>query len=177
MNDEQDLRETFCELSKARIAPYKNTWKPLQDTVHWWNLLLAQEWGLQFYQTRSNAVVLYDTLPLEFIEKVICMKTKEQLDQRESARPRVVLKANSQWIYKIYPDKKQDHLGKHKAMHRASGKPDATLWITEFHAYPSQQFDSRMNKDNIQLPSWSRSLSHISTRNNFLRCESDAEDQ
>ena len=54
--------------------------------------------------------------------------------------------------YKIYPDKKQDHLGKHKAMHRASGKPDATLWITEFQAYPSQQFNGTMNKDNIQLP-------------------------
>ena len=47
-----------------RIAPYKNTWKPLQDTVYWCNLLLAQERGLQFYQTRSNAVVLYDTLPV-----------------------------------------------------------------------------------------------------------------
>ena len=47
--------------------------------------------------------------------------------------------------YKIYPDKKQDHLGKHKAMHRVSGKPDATLWITEFQAYPSEQFSSTMN--------------------------------
>ena len=48
--------------------------------------------------------------------------------------------------YKIYQDKKQDHLGKHKAMHRASGKPDATLWITEFQAYPSEQFNRRMNR-------------------------------
>ena len=31
----------------------------------------------------------------EFIEKAICMKTVEQLYQWESARPRVVLKANS----------------------------------------------------------------------------------
>ena len=96
MDDEQGLRETFCDLSKARIVPYKNTLKPPQDTVYWCNLLLAQEGGLQFYQTRSNAVVLYDTLPAEFTEKAICMKTKEQLYQRESARPRVVLRANSQ---------------------------------------------------------------------------------
>ena len=54
--------------------------------------------GLQFYQTRSNAVTLYDTLLAEFIEKAICMKTKDQLYQRESdiLRPRIVLKANSQ---------------------------------------------------------------------------------
>ena len=54
-------------------------------------------------------------------------------------------------VYKIYPDKKQDHLGQHKAMHRASRKLGATLWITEFQAYLSQQFNSRMNKDNIQF--------------------------
>ena len=77
MDDEQGLRETFCDLSQERIAPYRNTWKPLQDTVHWCNLLLAQERGLQFYQTRSNAVILYDTLLAEFIEKAICMKTTE----------------------------------------------------------------------------------------------------
>ena len=38
------------------------------------------------------------TLPAEFIEKAICMKTKDQLYQRESVilRPRLVLKAYSQ---------------------------------------------------------------------------------
>ena len=96
MDDEQGLRETFCDLSKSRIAPYKNTWKPLQDMVYWCNLLLAQEGGPQFYQTRSNAVVLHDTLPAEFIGRAVCMKTVEQVYQRESARPRVVLRADSQ---------------------------------------------------------------------------------
>ena len=55
--------------------------------------------------------------------------------------------------HKIYQVKKQDHLGKHKAMHRASGRPEATLWIAEIQPHPSQQFISRMNKDNVQLPS------------------------
>ena len=95
MDDEQGL--TFCDLSKARIVPYKNTWKPLQDTVYWCNLLLAQEKGLQFYQKRSHDVILYDTPPAECIEKAICMKTEDQLYQRESARPRVVLRANSKY--------------------------------------------------------------------------------
>ena len=59
---------------------------------------LAQQRGLQFYQTRSNAVILHDTLLAEFIEKATCMKTKDQLYQRESVilRPRVVLRADSQ---------------------------------------------------------------------------------
>ena len=86
MNDEQGLRETFCDLSQARTAPCKNTWKHVQNTVYWCNLLPAQERRLRFYQTRSNAVVLHDALPAEFIEKAICMKTKEQLYQRENER-------------------------------------------------------------------------------------------
>ena len=80
MDNQDGLGETQCDLSQARIAPYKkNTWKRFQNTVFWCNLKLA---GLQFFQSRSNAVILYDTLPAEFIEKAICMKTKVQLYQR-----------------------------------------------------------------------------------------------
>ena len=53
-----------------------------QDTVFWCNLKLAQQRGLQFYQTRANAVLLDDTWPAEFIEKAKCMMTKDQLHQR-----------------------------------------------------------------------------------------------
>ena len=89
--------------------------------VYWCKLMLAQEKGLQFYQTRSHAVVLYDTLPAEFIEKVICMKPKEQLYQRASARPRFVLRTNSQCGLQDLPRQEEDHFRKHKAMCRASG--------------------------------------------------------
>ena len=98
MDNQDGLWETPCDLSTARIASYKDTRKHFQNTVFWCNLKLAQQRGLQFSQTRSNAVVLCDTLPAEFIEKAMCMKTKDQLYQRESVilRPRVVHKAYSQ---------------------------------------------------------------------------------
>ena len=79
--------------------PYKNTWKRFQNTVFWCNLELAQERGLQFYQTRSHAVVLYNTLLAACIEKAVCMKTTEELYQKVRLTPRVsrvVLKSNSQ---------------------------------------------------------------------------------
>ena len=95
MDDKRGLRETFCDLSQAGIAPYQNTWKHLQNTLNWCKLLPTQERGLRFDQTRSNAVVLYDTLPAEFMEKAVCIKTGEQLHQRESERPRIALKAHS----------------------------------------------------------------------------------
>ena len=84
MDDERGSRETCCDLSQARTAPCKNTWKPLQDTVF-----------CSF--TNQGLMQLYSmTLPAEFIGKAVCMKTEEQLYHRESARPRVVLKTNSQ---------------------------------------------------------------------------------
>ena len=85
-------------LVTSKNRAIQNTWKRFQKPIFWCNLKLAQERGLQFYQTRSNAVVLHDTLPAEFIEKAICMKTKDQLYPRESVllRLRVVLRANSQ---------------------------------------------------------------------------------
>ena len=105
MDSQDGVGETLSDLSQGRIAPYKNTWRPFQNTVIWCNLKLAQQRGLQFYETRSNAVILYDTLPAEFIEKAICMKTKDQPYQRESVilRQRVVLKANSQSVSQDLP--------------------------------------------------------------------------
>ena len=96
--DYQDGSGKPYETCHKQESRHTNTWKHFQDTVFWCNLKLAQQRGLQFYQTRSNAVIFYDTLPAEFIEKAMCMETKDLLYQRESVilRPRVVLEANSQ---------------------------------------------------------------------------------
>ena len=67
----------------------------LTKTVYWCDLKLAQKRELQFYQTRSDANVLYNTLPAICIEKVVCMKTGEELYCKvfQSPRlPRVILK-------------------------------------------------------------------------------------
>ena len=88
-------------LDKAKdcsIQECLETWKPHQKTVNWCNFKLAQGKGLLFYQTRSHAIVLYDTLPAVCIEKVVCMKTKDELFQKVRLTPRVprVVKSNSQ---------------------------------------------------------------------------------
>ena len=98
LEDDTGMKETPCDLTKSRIAPCKNTWKPLQNTENWCNLKLAQERVLQIYQTRSHAIVLYDTLSAVCIERAVGMKTKGELylKVRLTLRlPRVVLKANS----------------------------------------------------------------------------------
>ena len=100
MEDVCGMGETPSDLTKPRIAPHKNTGKRPQNTVFWCNLKLTQEKDLQFYQTRSHAVVLYNTLLAACIEKAVCMKTQDELFQRvrlTPRAPRVVLKSNSQY--------------------------------------------------------------------------------
>ena len=84
MEDVKDMGETPCYLTKPRIAPYKNTWKRLQNTVCWCILKLAQEKNLQFHQTRSHAMVLCNTLPAACIKKAVCMKTQGELYSESS---------------------------------------------------------------------------------------------
>ena len=96
----QDLEAVQYGLDKPRITVYKNTWRVHQNKVFWCNLKLAQRKGLEFYQTRSHAIVLFNTLPAICIEKVVHMKTGEDLHCKvhPSRRlPRVVLTPNSQY--------------------------------------------------------------------------------
>ena len=57
------------------------------------------------------------------------------------------------WFKKIYPVKKQDHVGKQKAKCEASGRPDATSWTTESQTYLSavQEQDEQAQHKVAQL--------------------------
>ena len=64
------------DLNVPRRAQYlHNAWKRHQDAVYWVDINLAIEKGLTFYQTRSNAIILQETLPAYCIPKVVRMKT------------------------------------------------------------------------------------------------------
>ena len=76
------------DLTKPRLASYMQVWKVHQDTVYWVDIQLAQEKGLKFYQTRSNAVILYDTLPACCISKAIVMKSEEIIYEKVYVSPR-----------------------------------------------------------------------------------------
>ena len=41
----------------------RKAWKKHQNTVYWFDINLAQKKELKFYQTRSNAIILHETLP------------------------------------------------------------------------------------------------------------------
>ena len=64
------------DLSAPRHAQYLHkAWKRHQDGVYWVDINLAIAKGLKFYQTRSNAIILQETLPAYCIPKVVRIET------------------------------------------------------------------------------------------------------
>ena len=91
------------DLTKPRLASCKKEWKVYQDTLHWVDFQLAQRKGLKFYQTRSDAVILYDTLPACCISKAIVMKPEEVIYQKVyvSLRPQPKISYKDNWMKEL----------------------------------------------------------------------------
>ena len=109
------------DLTKPRLALYKQEWKRHQDTVNWVDIQLAQREGLKFYQTRSNAIILYDTLPAYCISKVIVMNSEEFIYQKVfvSPRPPPKISYKDNWMCEL----DSDVAGSSKDTHRIQPKP------------------------------------------------------
>ena len=65
-----------------------NAWKRHEDAVYWVDIFLALRKGLQFYQTRSNAIIFQGTLPAYCIPKVVRLKIGEVLNEKVYMSPR-----------------------------------------------------------------------------------------
>ena len=76
LNKEVDLGEP-TEISKDIV-----------DTVYWVDINLAMKKGLKFYQIRSNAIILHETLPAYCIPKVVRMETGEIKNEKVYTSPR-----------------------------------------------------------------------------------------
>ena len=77
------------DLEAPRLAQYMHkAWKIHQDTVSWVDINFALKKGLKFYQTRSNAIILHETLPAYCIPKVVRMETGDVFYEKVHASPR-----------------------------------------------------------------------------------------
>ena len=77
------------DLNAPRLVWYKQkVWKKHQNTVYWVGIKLDRQKRL-FYQTRSNAIILYDTLPAYCIPKAILMGFGEVIYEKVYASPRL----------------------------------------------------------------------------------------
>ena len=171
MDDDQSMEETPRDLTKPRIVPYKNTWKRLENTVFWCNLKLAQKKGLQFYQTRSHAIVLNNTLSAISIKKAVRMKTEEELyhEVYQSPRlPRVILKPNSQSGQQDQLEHEARTSSDHRSVSGSYGKPAAAKLTTEYQAYLILQSNNRTRIENKVKKN--RFRSSRTTRTRSLSC-------
>ena len=77
------------DLSVPRHAQYMHkAWKRHQDAVYWVDINLAMWKGLKFCQTRSNAIILHETLSAYCIPKVVRMETGEVIYEKQNMSPR-----------------------------------------------------------------------------------------
>ena len=95
--DKEHKDPDTIDLEAPRLAQYMHkTWKKHQNTVYWVDINLALKKGLKFYQTRSNAIILHETLPAYCIPKVVRMKTGEVIYEKVYASlrplPKIFLK-------------------------------------------------------------------------------------
>ena len=102
------------DLKAPRLAWYKQkTWKKHQNTLYWVDIRLAQKKGLKFYRTRSNAIILYDTLPACCIPKAIKMETGEIIYEKVfvSPRPPPKIFLRNNWMKELGPEVARQALG------------------------------------------------------------------
>ena len=87
--DKEHKDPDTIDLEAPRLAQYMHkAWKKHQNTVYWVDINLALKKGLKFYQTRSNAIILHETLPAYCIPKVVRMETGEVIYEKVFASPR-----------------------------------------------------------------------------------------
>ena len=77
------------DLNVPRRAQYlHNAWKRHQDAVYWVDINLAIKKGLTFYQTRSKAIILKETLPAYCIPNVVRLKIGDVFFEKVYMSPR-----------------------------------------------------------------------------------------
>ena len=94
------------DLEAPRLAHYMHkAWKKHKNTVNWVDINLALKKGLKFYQTRSNAIILYDTLPAYCIPKVVRMESGEIKYEKVYASPRPPpISLKHDWMKELGPE-------------------------------------------------------------------------
>ena len=151
MNKEHKDLETV-DLEAPCLARYIHTaWKKHQNTVYWVDIKFAQKNGLKFYQTRSNAIILYNTLPVYCIPKAVRMETGEVIYEKvfASPRPPPKISLNHDWMKEVgsevarQPEDNQPTQPNPNPIYR-TGRPVVTEQTSRSSA---QEIDTRFSLD------------------------------
>ena len=87
--DKNHKAPDVIDFKEPRHAHYMHeAWKRHQDAIYWVDINLVIAKGLTFYQTRSNAIILQETLPASCIPKVVRLIAGEVLNAKVYMSPR-----------------------------------------------------------------------------------------
>ena len=123
--DKEHKDPETIDLGAPRLARYMHkAWKKHQNTVYWVDIKFAQKKGLKFYQTRSNAIILYNILPACCITRVVRMETGEIIYEKvfESPRlpPKISLRHN--WMKELGSE-----VARQAEVNQPTNQPNQTL--------------------------------------------------
>ena len=125
------------DLEAPRLARYMHTaWKKHRNTVYWVDIKLAQKKRIKFYQTRSDAIILYNTLPANCIPKTARMETGEIIYEKvyESPRPPPKISLRNHWMRE---------LGSEVARQAENNQP------TQPNPHPIKNGETRSDRTNV----------------------------
>ena len=127
-----------------RLVRYMHkAWKKHQNTVYLVDFQLAQRKGLKLYQTRSNAIILYNTLPAYCMPKVVEMESGEIICEKVFVSPRPPkISFTDNWMKEL----DSEFAGSSKDTQRIEPKPKTQLSRTE-RPVGGQQFTQEIEKD------------------------------
>ena len=99
-NSDADEAESITDTTKPRKVQHQIHWRPAQDAVYRIHLSTAQDAGQEFWQTGSNAIITYQSVPKECVVQVVSESGKRELFARQLTpreRPKVTLRPS--WVH------------------------------------------------------------------------------
>ena len=95
-NSDADEAESITDNNKPRQVQYQIHWRPEQDAWHWIHLSKAQDAGLEFWQTGSNTIITYQSVPKECVVEGCQRKWKERNARKTAHTSRRTKKFHSE---------------------------------------------------------------------------------
>ena len=113
------------DLTAPRHAQYMHkAWNRHQNAVYWVDINLALKKGLKFYQTRSNAIILHETLQLIVFRKLFRWKLEKSYTRKYIRhlgllqRSPCNMNGKENWVQKMFNDQKDKLCNKSKISNR-----------------------------------------------------------
>ena len=115
------------DLNEPRHAQYMHkASKKHLNTENWVDINLSLKKGLKFFQTRSNAIILQETLPVCCIPKVVMMESGELIFEKVYASPSLPPKISwkmtgwKNWVQKLLNDQMDRLFNNPKVLNQAN---------------------------------------------------------